>query len=170
MKIYLTGFMGAGKSTVARALAEQLGWEWIDLDEAITSEAGMSIPRIFEEEGEEGFRERERRVLSEVAHLFGSHVVATGGGVPCSEQNRKLMKASGKVVYLEMSAEQLADRLWLERRERPLLSSLSREEFPEAIRSKLEERRLFYKQAGIRVDAGREVEEVVQAIRRTLGK
>lgn len=108
--IYLVGFSGTGKSTVAAAVAARLGWPAVDLDRRIAERAGLAIPAIFEREGEAGFRDRETAALREVA-AAGPAVVATGGGAPLRPENRRLMEESGWVVALEGRPELLQARL-----------------------------------------------------------
>ena len=117
--IVLIGFMGCGKSSIGRRLANRLGHEFIDSDELIVSQAGRSISEIFAEEGEERFRERETlslRGLLETPHI----VLATGGGAVLREENRMLLHRIGKVVWLHADAETLFDRASRSRK-RPLL-------------------------------------------------
>src|SRR5436853_6407799 len=97
--ILLVGLMGAGKTSVGRLLARRLGKTFHDCDHEIERATGVRIPVIFEIEGEEGFRGRERRMLAELAAKSGV-VLATGGGAVISAENRALLKASGTVVYL----------------------------------------------------------------------
>jgi len=119
--VFLVGMMGAGKSTVGKALARRLGREFLDCDREIVERTGVPIATIFEIEGEEGFRRRETAVLAELA-LRRDAVVATGGGAVLCEENRKLMRESGTVVYLHASIDHLHERT---RRDvaRPLLAT-----------------------------------------------
>lgn len=112
--IYLIGFSGTGKSTVARLVAGRLGWPVDDLDALIVAEAGVAIPAIFAAEGEAGFRERETAALRAVADGHPC-VVATGGGAPLREENRALMAATGWLVALEARPETLVARLQRQR-------------------------------------------------------
>lgn len=116
---FLVGMMGAGKTTVGKKLAKRLGCEFIDLDHAIEARTGVSIPTIFEFEGEAGFRERESRVLAELA-CDGGRVIATGGGVVLDPRNRAMLQGAGLVVYLHASPELLFSRTRHDRN-RPLL-------------------------------------------------
>lgn len=125
--IYLVGFSGTGKSTVARLVGAQLGWPVYDLDALIAERAAMPIPAIFAAEGEAGFRAREAAALAGLAAGGGPFVVATGGGAPLRDENRALMEATGWVVALEGRPETLHARIELQRRQaapdaaRPLL-------------------------------------------------
>ncbi len=108
--IYLIGFMGAGKSTVGRILAERLRMSFVDTDELVAVRAGHSIPEIFSRFGEERFRNLERKAVAKVSRE-GGHVVALGGGVPLDDRNWRLLKRTGITVYLRESPEVLARRL-----------------------------------------------------------
>ena len=107
--IYLVGLMGAGKTTIGRTLSKRLGLEFIDSDREIEARTGVSIPTIFEIEGEEGFRRREAQVIDDISHSLG-RVVATGGGVVLREENRTCLKRSGFVVYLDVPPAILWER------------------------------------------------------------
>jgi shikimate kinase len=107
--IFLVGYRGSGKTTVARLLAGKLGWSWADADDVLERQCARSIRQVFTEEGEAGFREREVAVLCELARL-NKHVVATGGGVVLRPENRTNLQA-GKVVWLTAAAEVLWQRL-----------------------------------------------------------
>lgn len=122
-KIYLTGFMGSGKSTVGRRLANDLSWAFVDLDETIKARVGFSIPRIFSERGESGFRELESRCLRLEAEREEPAVIATGGGAVLDVGNRQLMDASGLTFWLHPSFEVISARLSeSSRAKRPLFS------------------------------------------------
>ncbi len=109
--IYLTGFMGSGKSTVGRRLARAMDLPFVDLDSEICKRAGSSIPEIFQAAGEEAFRYLERQSLRELVLAGEEAVVATGGGLPVDPANRRLMKASGYTVYLRAEFETLKARV-----------------------------------------------------------
>jgi 3-dehydroquinate dehydratase-1 len=108
--VYLIGFSGTGKSTVARLAAAELGWPACDLDRVVAERSGLTIPAIFAAEGEAGFRDRETEALRAVA-AAGPQVVATGGGAPLRPENRELMASSGWVVALEARPEALDERI-----------------------------------------------------------
>ncbi len=107
--IVLIGMMGAGKSSVGRLLARRTGLARFDTDEWIVSKTGMSIADIFEREGETGFRELETSALNEL-HPAGSAVIVTGGGIVLREENVKLLKRLGFVVWLEAEEDILLER------------------------------------------------------------
>ncbi len=108
--IYLVGFSGSGKSTIAQLIGAQLGWPAYDLDRVIVERSGMTIPIIFEREGESGFRLREAEALRVVSGA-GPFVVATGGGAMVREENRHLMASRGWIVGLEGRPETLHARI-----------------------------------------------------------
>jgi shikimate kinase len=108
--IFLIGYRGTGKTTVAKILAGRLSWRWIDADAAVEERYGRSIRTIFAEEGEVGFRQKESALLEELVRLQ-DHVVATGGGIVLNPQNRDRMRQSGKVVWLTGDAATLWQRL-----------------------------------------------------------
>lgn len=107
--IYLVGMMGAGKTTLGRALAQRLGLEFVDLDRVLVEKTGVPVATIFEIEGEQGFRRREACALAETA-AQDDRVIATGGGSVLSEENRRVMRDSGTVVYLRARLESLWER------------------------------------------------------------
>ncbi len=119
--LYLVGLMGAGKTTVGRLLARRLKLRFLDSDHEIERRCGVKVPVIFEIEGETGFRSRESQAIAELTSLEGI-VLATGGGVVMSGENRRLLGASGTVVYLCARPEDLYERVRHDRN-RPLLAT-----------------------------------------------
>ncbi|MFB0936208.1 MAG: shikimate kinase [Propionivibrio sp.] len=117
--IYLVGLMGAGKTTIGRSLAKRLSLSFVDTDKEIEARTGVSIPTIFEIEGEDGFRKREAQIIAEMSARSGL-VVATGGGGVLRVENRANMRASGFVVYLNVPPQTLWERTRNDRN-RPLL-------------------------------------------------
>src|SRR5260221_6579695 len=107
--IFLVGMMGAGKTSVGRALAKRLNKIFYDSDHVIEERTGVKIPEIFEIEGEPGFRQRESAIIEELTAL-DDVVLATGGGVVLAQSNRERLRASGTVVYLRASVKDLVDR------------------------------------------------------------
>ena len=146
MRIFLTGFMGSGKTTLGAKLASKLSYPFIDLDKKIEEEAGMSIREYFGLYGENTFRELEKKVLQNAAYPENA-VIATGGGAPCFFDNMDWMNKNGVTIYLSMSPKALASRLEKGKDERPLIKDLSRDELVDFIASKLEQRNPFYQQA-----------------------
>ena len=145
--IFLTGFMGAGKTTVGQALAERLGWEFVDLDRAIEKRVGLSIPEIFAQQGEDIFRHEETRSLQLLDDGPGK-VVATGGGIVGREENRRLLSRLGKVVFLDLPWHVLQPRLQAQGG-RPLATGA---QGWEPVRRLYEMRQPYYRQADLRID------------------
>lgn len=119
--IVLVGLMGSGKTTIAKLLARHRGLEFVDSDHEIVTRCGVSIPTIFEIEGEEGFRKREAAVIDELTQRSGI-VLATGGGAVIRPENRIAMKARGTVVYLRCQPRELYQRTRHDKN-RPLLQT-----------------------------------------------
>lgn len=117
--IYLIGLMGAGKTTIGRAMSKRLGYRFVDSDHEIEARTGVSLPTIFEIEGEEGFRKREAQVIAGIATLT-RRVVATGGGAVLRPENRDALRASGMVIYLDVPLATLCERTRNDKK-RPLL-------------------------------------------------
>lgn len=131
--IFLVGPMGAGKTTVGRQLAKILRRTFIDLDAEIETRCGAAIPWIFDCEGEQGFRNREAAMLVEMAERSGL-VVATGGGIVLRPENRLILKQSGLVVFLSVTARELFERTRNDTH-RPLLQVSNRREVVERLAS-----------------------------------
>lgn len=130
--IILTGYMGAGKTTVGHCLAEELGMDYIDTDVYIVDKEKRSIPEIFESEGEEGFRNIETEAIRELGRSCYNTVIATGGGAVLREENAKLLKDMGTVFYLYATPEETFERVKGDKN-RPLLNSQSEEELRQKI-------------------------------------
>lgn len=150
-RIFLIGYMGAGKTTVGKALAKDMGLQFYDLDWYIESRQMKTVPRIFAEKGEEGFRDVERRLLHEVAE-FEDVVVSCGGGTPCFFDNIDYMNAQGQVVYLKAEPGVLLKHLRMGKTERPLLKGKSPEELVAFIESQLKIRSPYYEKARYTLD------------------
>ena len=110
-RIVLMGFMGAGKTTIGKALAEKLSWDFIDTDAEIEKEQGRKISEIFETEGEQAFRDMETRLLKKLEKSEERFVLSIGGGMPVRAENRELLRQIGTVVYLKATKEELVRRL-----------------------------------------------------------
>jgi shikimate kinase len=119
--IYLIGLMGAGKTTIGRSVARALKLPFYDSDKAIEESTGVDIPTIFEFEGEEGFRDREQKMLQQLTKMQGI-VLATGGGAVLREENRRLLKDNGFIVYLQCSVDRILERTRRDS-QRPLLDT-----------------------------------------------
>ena len=146
-KIYLVGFMAAGKTTLARALARRLDWQAVDIDEVIEQRERLTVTEIFAKRGEAYFRTLEREVLAEQAaprHL----VVATGGGTFADPQNRAAINQDGVSVWLDVPLDRLIGRIPADGR-RPLAADRA------GFERLYHQRRAAYEQAHVRLDAGR---------------
>lgn len=147
--VYLIGYMGAGKTTVGRMLADKLGWHFVDLDEAFHEIHGLSPADYIRTYGIEAFRKKEKFVVEDLAELPIEKVVyATGGGYPCWEDNMECLKELGTSFYLRWHPHHLAQRLALtDLNERPLLHGKNAEEILAVIMPQLMARIPYYEQA-----------------------
>ena len=148
--IFLIGFMGSGKTTWGRRLAKKFIIPYIDTDLQIETEVGKPISRIFEEEGEPLFRQKEVDLLNQLTKTAA--VVSTGGGLPCFANNMEVINSLGISVYLKLPPKALHNRLMLERSKRPLIAHLSNEDLLDFIETKLVEREEIYLQAKVIVN------------------
>lgn len=146
MRIFLIGFMGCGKSSFGRRLARKLDYLFVDLDDAVEKKAGKPIAAIFDQHGEEAFRNLERDALHDTLSLKKA-IIATGGGTPCHFDNMDFMLENGVTVYLKMSPLSLSHRLEYARKERPLVKGLKGDELSQLIRDKLTHREAYYMKA-----------------------
>lgn len=162
--IFLIGFMGSGKTTWGKKVANAMELPFVDLDHAIVAQTGLSIPQYFETHGEEQFRLLEREVL----HQYSGHqaIVSTGGGAPCYFDNMDWMLTHGTTLYLKHSAKSLYQRLsQSDPKKRPALKGLTGETLLTFIQSKLEERAPHYDRAHLIVDQiNTPLEDLVQLI------
>jgi len=138
--------MGCGKSYMGKAIAQSLGWDFLDMDDFLEVNEGMTISQIFAEGGESLFRELEKSYLR-ATYDFENTVIATGGGAPCFYDNMDWMNANGTTIYLETPLAVLVERLKKETDHRPLLANKTTEELSDFIHKKLTERSPFYNQA-----------------------
>lgn len=146
--LFLVGYMGCGKSTLARKIARRLGVEPVDTDRVVEEQEGASVFDIFHYEGEERFRQIEREALERIIADPAAAVVSTGGGLPVWRDNMARMNEAGTTVYLRRSAEQIARRLSpYGRQKRPRLRGLSDEELVRFMTRDIAEREPFYAQA-----------------------
>lgn len=160
-RFFLVGFMGTGKTTLGRQVAERMGLSFVDLDEQIERSSGMGISEIFEGEGEEGFRRRESQALLALLEKPEPVVVATGGGAFTVEANRLLMKSAGVVVWLDVPIVEILARI--EGGERPLWKT------PQEVRALHERRQGCYQQAHHRLALdGAGPDEAVERLHRLL--
>lgn len=163
--IVLVGFMGTGKTTVGRILAQQLDWVFTDTDAYIEEQAGMTISRMFQEHGEDYFRERETESLKELLQRQGQ-VVSTGGGAVLREENRRLMLENGLVVAMLADEAVIVERVKGDAG-RPLLQG----DLEERVRTLVEARRHAYDFAHVQLhtdnlsplEAARRIQEMLDA-------
>lgn len=161
MRVYLTGFMGAGKSTVGGLLAGELTCPFVDLDAAVAAATGQEVGEIFATSGERRFRELEDEHLRRTARLEPC-VVATGGGTPIAAENRRWMRAHGTIVWLDVAFERLSERV-NEAVERPLWSDVAR------ARQLFDRRLEIYRDCDLAIEVGDETpEEIARVIAATL--
>ncbi|UFS69654.1 shikimate kinase [Geomonas sp. RF6] len=158
--IFLTGFMGCGKTSVGQVLAAITGFRFVDLDRAIVEEAGATVKEIFAGEGEPAFRRLESEVLAKVAQEEGI-IVSTGGGAVIAEDNRSVMRQHGTIVNLTASVAALVERLSGDS-ERPLLQD---DPSGERIATLMASREGYYADADLRIDTtGKTVEAIAAEI------
>ena len=160
-KLYLVGFMGAGKTTVAAALGQRIGWRVEDIDERIEARERRSVSAIFVQEGEGYFRRAEREVLRELLPERNV-VVATGGGTFVDPDNRAVMLHDGAVAWLDVPLSRVIERIPPDGR-RPLAADLLQLEDLYA------RRRLAYGDAHVRIDAATSVDEMVERLLEWIG-
>ncbi len=150
--VYLTGFMGSGKSTIGPILANVMGWAYYDLDELIEQDSKLSIHEIFENHGEAYFRKKETEILFSAVkdHKI---IISLGGGTILNEENFNFLKRTGIIVYLKSTPESIYNRL-RKKTNRPLikdlvLSNASKKEFVEKITELLQQREKIYEKADL---------------------
>ncbi|MGY3794089.1 shikimate kinase [Aquimarina sp. 433] len=172
MNIVLLGYMGCGKSSIAKALADQLKMNSIDLDDYIEDQENKTITQIFADHGEIYFRKREHQYLKKLLETHTNHIISLGGGTPCFAGNMELLKGNdqNKSVYLKTSLEELVDRLFIEKEKRPLIAHIAtKEDLKDFIRKHLFERSFYYNQAAhiVSTDA-KTVDQIAEEIESTL--
>ena len=172
-RIILIGYMGAGKTTIGKALSKELGIIFYDLDWYIESRMRKTVSEIFAERGEEGFRQIEYNMLHEVAE-FEDVIISCGGGTPCFFDNMDYLNQQGQVVYLKANPEVLYKHLQMAKVERPLLKGKSKEELLKFIKEQLEKRESFYTKARYTLDVSlmdnyEKIQTSVEKIKELLG-
>ena len=166
MRIFLIGFMGCGKSTIGKMLAEKLNYAFTDLDLEIEAAENRSITDIFKEEGEEAFRDLEAHFIADISKKENV-VVACGGGTPCFGNNMSIMNDSGHTIYLELREDELLKRLRDGREKRPLIENLTEDGLKPYIETTLSKRMPFYLQARTVLDTNeKSVQEIIEEIQR----
>ncbi len=151
MRIYLIGFMGSGKSTLRQRIAATFQVSCFDTDRVIEAQAGMTISEIFASRGEDFFRHIEADVLRQTT-FYDQSIIATGGGLPCFNDNMSWMKEKGITMYLEWPEQIIIKHLMNERTSRPLLAHLADVDVKAKIKELLASRRPVYEQAAITLE------------------
>lgn len=152
--IFLTGYMGCGKTTLGQALAERADVRFVDLDDYIESKAGMPISEIFKVSGEAEFRRMEREALEEVSDAAGlPTVIACGGGTACVDGNMEYMNSLGLTVFLDTTIDRLVSRLSIARSQRPLIADLGEDELRDYVAKNLSRRLPHYKKSQASFDS-----------------
>ena len=167
MTIFLMGYMGSGKSTLGKMLAEKINYNFLDFDSYIEGEEKMTVAEIFKNKGEIYFRKIESKHLTTVLSGFDDTIISLGGGTPCYGTNMELIKnAQGVSVYINVPVEELIGRLWEARLHRPLLAHQdTKEKLEEYIRKHLFERGFYYNQADFKLfAAGKSEAELVDEL------
>ncbi|WP_432671558.1 shikimate kinase [Flavobacterium sp. SM2513] len=151
-KILVLGYMGSGKSVIGKMIAERLHFPFFDLDQVIENRLQLSISEIFLKKGEIYFRKIEHEIFNELILNEESFVLSLGGGTPCYANNHLLLSGQNTAsVYLNASIDTLFSRLFLERKNRPLIANLTDAEFKEFIAKHLFDRSYFYNQALLKI-------------------
>lgn len=171
-RIFLIGYMGAGKTTLGKAFARALGLTFVDLDWYIEERFHKSIRQLFAERGEEGFRELEKRMLHEAGD-FEDVVISVGGGTPCFFDNMEYMNEAGETVFLDVNLQVLFRRLKVANQQRPLLDGKTDEELMQFIREALDKRLPFYTKAkhifnGERLEDRHQIQQSVERLKELL--
>jgi shikimate kinase len=155
MLIFLIGMMGSGKTTLGKQLAQQLGYAFIDLDAFIEQQENTTITIIFETQGQDKFRQLERKALETLVQANSKAVIATGGGAPCFFDNIDFMNRAGETVFLDVPIKQLAERLQAtDLTLRPLLTGKPEQEIISYLSATLTHRKQFYERAKYKVQGG----------------
>ena len=172
IRVFLIGYMGAGKTTLGKAFARAMGLTFVDLDWYIEERFHKTVRQLFAERGEDGFRELERRMLHEAAE-FEDVVISVGGGTPCFFDNMEYMNEVGETVFLDVDIQVLFRRLKVAKQQRPLLDGKSDEELLAFIREALDKRLPHYSKAkytfnGERLEDRRQIQQSVERLKELL--
>jgi len=165
MKLFLVGYMGSGKTTLGKHLANKLNYDFLDMDLFFENRFRITIYDFFQKYGQEQFRNIESRLLKET-EFYDNTVFATGGGTACFFDNMDWMNSQGITIYVKMPAEALAYRLNKSRLKRPLIANLADEELKEYIQTQLNQREAFYNLATLTVDGfNAKTDDILQIIK-----
>lgn len=164
-RIYLIGFMGAGKTTLGKKLAHKLGYSFHDLDKIFEYKYKTSVDLFFGKYDEAAFRKIEHDLLLSTFTLENS-VISTGGGTPCFHNNMNLINQNGISIYIKLSPEAIFNRLITAKKRRPLIANKSEEELMLFIKEKLREREAFYNMANYTISGiSVKVDDIVEILR-----
>ncbi|WP_298120197.1 shikimate kinase [Flavobacterium sp.] len=165
-KVVLIGYMGSGKSVVAKKLAHNIGISVVELDKMIEEKCEMSIETLFSTKGELFFRKQEHQLFLELLSDDKNMVISTGGGTPCYFNNHELLNDENVVsVYLKASIDTLYNRLLQGKQNRPLIANLGDDEIKEFIAKHLFDRSFYYNQATFKVNVDdKSIDEIVNEI------
>lgn len=165
MKITLIGYMGSGKTTVGKMLSKELNLNFYDLDALLVEKKNDSICNIFKKKGELFFRKREHSLLKKFLKQKNKYVLSVGGGTPCFYKNIYLLNKYSNTFYLKTDSYTLFKRLFLEKKTRPLISHLSKNELFRFIMKHLSKRACFYEKSLEKINVyGKSQNEIVQEI------
>ena len=166
MRIFLIGYMGVGKTTLGRKIAQRLNLNFFDLDYYIEKKHKADISYIFNLVGNDGFRLVEHRTLLELINISQNCLISTGGGTPCYHNNIDILNKNGMSFYLKMPINSLVNRLKKAKKKRPLINLLSEKELYGFVEKQLLEREVFYTQANIELDVNilklNEITEIIK--------
>ena len=164
MKIFLVGFMGSGKTTIGRLISQKLDFNFVDTDRHIEMQQSLTVAEIFLQHGEAVFRKMEHEMLLYLLNC-DSAVIATGGGMPCYNDNMNIMLSVGKVVYLKTSPQELAKRLILSNTERPLIKGKTENELLHYITAQLSKREHYYNCADVTIQTEKNsIEDILKLV------
>ncbi|HQD44515.1 dephospho-CoA kinase [Candidatus Kaistella beijingensis] len=161
MIISLIGYMGSGKSHIAKLLSDRLGIKLIDLDKEISKKNKMTIAEMFQKKGEIFFRRQERALLEEIVATEDSCILSLGGGTPAYYNNMELINQNSESIFLRTSVKNLTERLLKQKHKRPLIANISDQDLPEFIAKHLFERNIFYNKAKYTVNTDDKTPEMV---------
>lgn len=166
MKVFLLGMPGSGKTTLGRQIAQAMALPFVDLDDCIEQEAGISVPKIFRERGEPAFRRLEAQQLAVWCSSEKDFVMATGGGAPCYGDNMQMITKAGVSVFLDVPAKEITSRiLSTDLSTRPLFAGVHPENLKDNIEFMRSQRLPFYRMASLTITPGLTVTQVIGLIR-----
>ncbi len=161
MIISLIGYMGSGKSHIAKLLSDRLGIKLIDIDKEISKKNKMTIAEMFQKKGEIFFRRQERALLEEIVATEDSCILSLGGGTPAYYNNMELINQNSESIFLRTSVKNLTERLLKQKHKRPLIANISDQDLPEFIAKHLFERNIFYNKAKYTVNTDDKTPEMI---------